>query len=37
VPVLQDFVLRLYGGEKKLLKAQQLVPGNEVGELSWDR
>eukprot|EP00434_Breviolum_minutum_P021499 symbB.v1.2.018972.t1/scaffold1534.1/size113260/2 len=25
VPVLQDFVLRLYGGEKKLLKAQQLV------------
>lgn len=32
VPVLQDFVLRLYGGEKKLLKAQQLVPlGNEVG------
>lgn len=24
-PVLQDFVLRLYGGEKKLLRAQQLV------------
>eukprot|EP00438_Fugacium_kawagutii_P033708 Skav224658 [mRNA] locus=scaffold3474:11556:12872:+ [translate_table: standard] len=24
-PVLSDFVLRLYGGEKKLLRAQQLV------------